>query len=90
MDEPTSAIDPIDERMVYEKFSDLAKGKLAFIVTYRLASARIADRIIVLQNREIKEIGTHDELTSRDSIYAYMFKLQASWYEKPNLDSDWS
>lgn len=80
LDEPTAAIDPIEETKIYKKFSDMAKDKTAIIVTHRLGAAKIADRIVVIDNGEISEIGTHDELMEKDGKYAAMFKSQSKWY----------
>jgi ATP-binding cassette subfamily B protein len=49
LDEPTAAIDPLEETRLYRQFSELSRGKTAVIVTHRLGSARIADRIIVME-----------------------------------------
>ncbi len=82
LDEPTAAIDPIEEVNVYKKFAELAKGKTAFIITHRLGSARIADRILVMNQGEIVEVGTHEELMNRKNLYYNMFVEQAKWYDK--------
>ena len=82
LDEPTAAIDPIEEVNVYKKFAELSKGKTALIITHRLGSARIADRILVMKQGEIVEVGTHDELMDRKNLYYHMFMEQAKWYDK--------
>lgn len=82
LDEPTAAIDPIEESMLYQKFSEMAKGKTALIVTHRLGSTKKADRILVMQKGEIVESGTHNELMERaNGIYANMYLSQAKWYQ---------
>jgi len=80
LDEPTAAIDPIEETKIYNKFVDMSKGKTAIIVTHRLGSAKIADRIVVLDNGGISEIGTHEELISKNGKYAEMYRAQSKWY----------
>jgi len=82
LDEPTAAIDPIEETRVYTQFQKLAEGKCAVIVTHRLGSAKLAHRIVVMENGEITDIGTHDELLSRKGKYADMWSAQAKWYER--------
>jgi len=82
LDEPTAAIDPIEETRVYSQFQKLAKGKCAVIVTHRLGSAKLASRIIVMDAGEIIDTGTHDELIARKGKYADMWSAQASWYER--------
>ena len=82
LDEPTAAIDPIEETRVYTQFQRLAEGKCAVIVTHRLGSAKLAHRIIVMDAGEIVDTGTHDELVSRKGKYADMWSAQAQWYER--------
>jgi len=82
LDEPTAAIDPIEETRVYTQFQKLAEGKCAVIVTHRLGSAKLAHRIIVMDTGEIIDEGTHDELISRTGKYAEMWAAQAQWYER--------
>lgn len=80
-DEPTAAIDPIEESAIYQKISEAAKNKTALIVTHRMGSAKIADRIIVMEEGEIVETGTHADLVKKeDGIYAKMYLSQAKWY----------
>lgn len=84
LDEPTSAIDPYEEKMMYEKFTELIKGKTAFIVTHRLASVKMADRIIVLEDGKMIEVGKHSELISAKGKYFELYTSQKKWYEKSN------
>ena len=80
LDEPTSAIDPLEETKLYKRFSDISQGKTAIIVTHRLGSARIADRILVMKDGLVDDVGTHDELIARDGYYARLYESQAEWY----------
>jgi len=82
LDEPTSAIDPIEESRLYDKFAQLAAEKTAIIVTHRMGSAKIADRIVVMDNGQIVEIGTHNELMQYGGKYALMYQAQEQWYLK--------
>ncbi len=82
LDEPTSAIDPVEETKIYKQFAHLAEGKCALIVTHRIGSVKLADRIIVMDAGKIVDIGTHDELTARSGQYAKMWEAQAQWYER--------
>lgn len=66
---------------VIVKTSRLAEGKCALVVTHRIGSARLADRIIVMDAGRIVDMGTHDELTARPGQYARMWEAQAQWYE---------
>lgn len=79
LDEPTAAIDPIEETKLYNKFSELSKDKTAILVTHRLGSAKIADTIVVMEDGKIVETGTHDELI-KGGKYAEMYKAQSKWY----------
>lgn len=80
LDEPTAAIDPIEESKIYKKFAQLSKDKTATIITHRIGSAQIADRIIVMSEGRIIEEGTHPYLLERGGLYAEMYQLQAEWY----------
>ncbi len=80
LDEPTSAIDPLEETRVYEKFAELSRDKTAVIITHRLGSAKIADRILVLDEGRLVEEGTHDELMKMQGHYYEMYQAQAKWY----------
>ncbi len=80
LDEPTAAIDPLEETRVYKKFAELAWDKTAVIVTHRMGSARIADRIIVMKDGVIDDIGDHETLMARGGEYARMVNAQAEWY----------
>lgn len=82
LDEPTSAIDPIEETFVYKQFARLAEGKCALIVTHRIGSVKLANRIIVMKEGEIVDIGGHNELIARCQQYAKMWQAQAQWYER--------
>lgn len=81
LDEPTAAIDPLEESRIYKKFAELSEQKTSIIVTHRLGSAKIADRIVVMERGHIAEIGTHAELMRAGGKYAEMFRAQAQWYE---------
>ena len=82
LDEPTAAIDPIEEANVYRQFKDISKDKTSIIVTHRMGSAKDASRIIVMNGGEIVEDGTHEELMENDALYSKMFRSQAEWYER--------
>ncbi len=81
LDEPTAAIDPLEEARVYDRFASLSKDKTAVIVTHRLGSVRLADRILVLRSGRVVECGTHDDLLAAGGEYARMWKTQAKWYK---------
>ena len=80
LDEPTSAIDPVQESRLYETFLKIAEGKTCIMITHRLGLARIADRIVVMKDGKIVENGTHGELLEKKGEYSRMWSSQAGWY----------
>ncbi|MBQ6094343.1 MAG: ABC transporter ATP-binding protein, partial [Lachnospiraceae bacterium] len=80
LDEPTAALDPVAEYEIYNRFHDLIGNKTAIYVSHRLSSCKFCDKIVVLDDHTIKEIGTHDELLARGGLYANLFQTQAKWY----------
>lgn len=81
LDEPTAALDAIAEYELFQKFRQLTTGKMTFFVSHRFSTVLLADRIVVLDNNQIVEVGSHVELMEKDGIYAKMFRLQASSYQ---------
>jgi ATP-binding cassette subfamily B protein len=79
-DEPTAALDPKTEHEIYSIFRQIAAGKTTIVISHRVGLAKIADRIAVMENGKIAEIGTHDELIASNGIYCSMFTRQASSY----------
>ena len=80
LDEPAAALDPVAEAELYRQFAELLEGRTALLISHRLGSARMADRILVLQDGRIVEEGRHDELVEARGVYAAMWEEQASWY----------
>ncbi|MFA5879665.1 MAG: ABC transporter ATP-binding protein [Candidatus Margulisiibacteriota bacterium] len=81
LDEPTSSLDVKSEFKVFQNFKKLAEGKTAIIISHRFSTVKMANRILVLNNGSICEMGTHEELINLQGIYAGMFELQASSYK---------
>lgn len=80
LDEPTAAIDPIEEERVYNQFRQLSKDKCTILVTHRLASAKLANRIVVMDKGKIIDVGCHNELIEHKGKYAEMWEAQSAWY----------
>ncbi len=80
LDEPASALDAQAEAAVYEHFARMAAERTVVLISHRLGSCRIADRVLVLQAGQLIEAGTHDELMAHGGAYAELYRLQAAWY----------
>ena len=81
LDEPTSALDARAEYEAFQRFIGLTEGKTSIIISHRFSTVRMADRILVLKNGKILELGTHEELMSNRELYAELFELQAAGYQ---------
>ena len=81
LDEPTAALDPQAEVELYQRFVELAAGRMTFLISHRIGSARLADRIFVLDGGKIVEDGAHEALLARNGLYAQFFRAQAHWYQ---------
>ena len=80
LDEPTASLDALAEQEVYSQFDTLREGKMTIFVSHRLSSATVANKIIVLENGAIIEIGNHEQLMSAQGHYWHLFSTQASRY----------
>ncbi len=81
LDEPTAAIDPLEETSIYNRFAKIVRNKTAVIVTHRLGSARMADRILVMKEGRLIEQGTHTGLLHAGGEYARLYHIQKQWYD---------
>ncbi len=81
LDEPTAAIDPIEESRIYRQFMDITRDKTAIIVTHRLGSVKEADRVVVMDRGRIIAAAPHRELMKTCQLYSEMYNAQAMWYE---------
>ena len=82
LDEPTSALDARAESEVFQRFIGLTKDRTSIIISHRFSTVRMANRILVLENGSILELGTHKELLANPKLYAELFELQAEGYRE--------
>lgn len=81
LDEPTAALDARAEYEVFRSFADIARDRMAVLISHRFSTVRMADRILVLEQGEVREQGTHHELLGRAGRYAELFRIQANGYQ---------
>ncbi len=80
LDEPTAALDARAEHEVFQRFAELTKGKTAVLISHRFSTVRMANRILVIENGQFVEIGSHEDLLAKEGRYAELFALQAAGY----------
>jgi ATP-binding cassette subfamily B protein len=80
LDEPTATLDARAEYEVFLRFADLTKDRMSVLISHRFSTVRMANRILVLENGEILEQGSHGQLVALGGRYAELFELQAAGY----------
>ena len=80
LDEPTAALDALKEHDLYDEIARHAADKTVIFISHRFSTVRMADYIAVVDDGQIVEQGTHDDLLSQNGMYAKMFNAQASRY----------
>ena len=86
LDEPTAALDPLAELALFERFAELAERRTAVMISHRLAAARVADRVLVMEGGRIVEDGPHEVLLAKGGAYARLWQAQAQWYRAAAAD----
>mgnify|MGYP004652570315 CR=1 FL=1 len=81
LDEPTASLDPIAEYEIYKQFSDMIKNKPSILITHRLSAVKLVDKVLVMDNGKIAEIGTHQDLYNANGLYTKMYDVQAEYYK---------
>ena len=82
LDEPTAAIDALEEKALYEMFAQAAKGRTCVLITHRLGAARIADRILVMKAGRLLADGTHAQLLRDCPEYRRLYDAQSESYRQ--------
>lgn len=80
LDEPTAALDPLEETRVYRQFEEMCRNMTAIVVTHRMASSKVADRILVLKDGKILQEGSFRELAETEGEFQRMYQEQKKWY----------
>jgi ATP-binding cassette subfamily B protein len=80
LDEPTASLDPEAEAAIFAELKAMLKGRIGIVISHRFSTVRIADRIAVIADGRVIEIGTHDELLRSGGRYSSLFELQAAGY----------
>ena len=76
LDEATSALDTESERLIQRSLASLMQDRTSFVIAHRLSTIRHANRIVVIEEGAVREVGTHDELLEKDGRYAELLKMQ--------------
>ncbi len=80
LDEPTSSLDPEAEAAIFAELKENLKGRIGIVISHRFSTVRIADRIAVIADGKVSEVGSHEELMKARGRYSKLFELQAAGY----------
>ncbi len=81
LDEPTASLDAFAEQAIFDAFSSVTKGRLAVLISHRFSTVRMAKTILVLDEGQLVESGSHEELIEKNGLYASMYTAQADRYK---------
>ncbi len=88
LDEPTAALDPIAESELYQRYGDLTGGRTSVYISHRLASTRFCDRIVLIADGGIAELGAHDDLMRAGGRYAELYEIQSRYYREGGAENE--
>lgn len=77
LDEPSSALDPISERQIIDMFMEVTENKIGIFISHRLSTAKLADKIVVMNKGEIVGVGSHEQLIENNSYYRQLYNLES-------------
>ena len=80
LDEPTAAVDPLAENRLFREIFNAVESNTVIFISHRMASTRFSDKVLVLDQAKLVEMGTHQELLKNNKLYAEMFHQQADYY----------
>ena len=81
LDEPTAALDPVSEVEIYEHFDEMIEEKTAIYISHRMSSCRFCENIVVFEDGNIVQMGSHDALVAEEGLYQNLWKAQAQYYQ---------
>jgi len=88
LDEPTASIDPFEEERMLETFKEALEHKTAILISHRISFARLANRIVMMKDGKIVEVGSHEELVSKKGYYYEIFSSQQNLYNEVNHEEE--
>jgi len=87
LDEPTAHLDAIAEKRIYDNYLEITENKISVFISHRLASTKFCDNIIMIEDGEIAETGSHDFLIEQNDKYAEMFNIQSVYYKDEGVEA---
>ena len=82
LDEPSSALDAEAEEYIFHQFMEICENKTAVLISHRLSAVSMADKAALIENGELLEFGTHNDLMAKNGRYAELYRMQADTYKE--------